>query len=1189
MKVKDESYKYTIAAGQHVQEREYWLDKLSGDFQKTGFPYDFPKATPRECRLEVEKYTFPGPLAAEVIKLSADKEVKLHMILVTGLFILLYKYTGDNDIMIGSPILKQEAQQEFINTVLVFRNRVEDNAGFKQLLLAVRDTIIGANKNQNYPLERISERLNIPVIPGEFPLFDVVVWMENLYDRNYLQDIPYNLGFSFAKKGTAIDGEVLYNSYLYDRETIKQIIRHYQNIMEIVLRDMDLELEALDLLTTEEKNQLLYSFNQTGDEYPEYPTGLTLHGMFQEMAVQWPDRIALVGADEGEEKKRRREEEKRDGMHLSYRELNERAGKLAGLLTEKGVGTDIIVGIMMEPSIEMMTGLLGILKAGGAYMPIDPGYPGERIDYMLKDSGAKLLVNETFFRGSRGAVFQKSPPCRTNLAYIIYTSGSTGRPKGTMVEHRNVVAYLHAFWHEFDEFLPGIGIQLASYTFDLFVEEIFPILLKGGRIIIPSKAEIMDIDSLCRVIARCRVGIIDCTPLLLNEFNKRCKPGAVGDPFANVKVYISGGDVLKAGYIDNLAKTGIVYNTYGPTETTVCATYYRYLDGVDRENPVKDSTAIPIGKPIKNYKTYILGKQDMMVPIGVGGELCISGAGVTRGYMNNPELTCNKFKIIDYKLKIINGSGTLRADLNAFGDEENFHHSAFDLPRTQHSILYCTGDLARWLSDGSIEFLGRMDNQVKIRGYRIEMGEIENRLLGIPGIKEAVVMDREDDRGDRYLVAYIVTPGTIDAVKLKETLSAHLPGYMVPSYFVQIERLPLTTNGKIDKKALPAPGKNTGTFYVAPRSEIETQLVEIWAGVLGIDPGHGVPIGIDDNFFQLGGHSLSLIHMISRVQSEMKQSVSMAQVFSAPTVRQLAGYLEGAAGEDTPGIVDDNLVLLRKGDKNRHMYIIHGGNGEVNGYVEFCNRLHLPFNYWGIRCSPISDYTPVDITVEEIASLYIKKIKQIQPEGPYHITGWCIGGTIAFEMVRQLEQQEEKIDFFAIIDAPPPLSYSSPDASGYTIDTEKQFLMTLLQGHYSQIIEKANTLSSYQHFWPIILEYLESGNIDPVEIRRMFPGNLAEAVPNFEQAGVRDLVYYLNTMRTLDKARNAYVPAGKNKTFLNFIGASSPGIENKENWNHYCEQGVDYRSAAGDHFSIFREPQVDQLAECFNHICKILE
>ncbi|MCP5106418.1 MAG: AMP-binding protein, partial [bacterium] len=590
---KSSSDRLAIAAEQNIKEREYWLEKLSGDLIKSSFPYDYKHGsqTSPAAGSATVTVSFPPELFEIVTKLSGGIDIKLHMILVTGLFVLLHKYCGNKDIIIGSPILKQEFDGEFINTVLVFRNEVDGNACFKDLLLQVRETIIDANEHQNYPMDILAEQLNVPVNAGKFPLADVVVLLEGIHDKQYLPGADYDILFVFGRRGGEIFLSLEYDKSLYRESTVNQIIHHCLHLLEQLPVDVNLPLDRVGLLSEEERKQVLIDFS---DLETDYPRDKTLHRLFEEQVERTPDAIAVIGEDK----------ENGSRVPITYGELNRRAGIIAGVLQEKGVAPDTIVAIMTNPSIEMFVGLLGILKAGGAYLPILPELPEERIEFMLKDSNAKILLKESEIRNPKSGTLRHGHPIKNSniqnpkgpsgLAYVIYTSGTTGKPKGVMVEHGNVVAYLYSFFREFDITGEDTVIQLSAYSFDAFVEEMFPLLVRGGKIVIPDHSDIPDMESLARLITENGVTIVDCSPLLLNEFNKLTLKSTTSEanPLAGVRLFISGGDVLKAEYVNNLLNTGAVYNTYGPTETTVCAAYYKC--------GVPLPADVPIGKPIAN-------------------------------------------------------------------------------------------------------------------------------------------------------------------------------------------------------------------------------------------------------------------------------------------------------------------------------------------------------------------------------------------------------------------------------------------------------------------------------------------------------------------------------------------------------------------------------------------------------------
>ncbi|HLP58279.1 MAG TPA: amino acid adenylation domain-containing protein, partial [Candidatus Deferrimicrobium sp.] len=656
------------------------------------------------------------------------------------------------------------------------------------------------------------------------------------------------------------------------------------------------EIEIMDEIEKEEVLRL-----SRGVEW-SYEGLETIHGLFEEQVARTPDGIALVGAN----------------RHLcvcttistlsappvppvrtvslSYRQLNEQSNRLAYRLREKGVGPDRTVGLMVERSVEMITGILGIMKVGGAYLPIDSEYPTGRKKYMLEDGDIRwLLVNgniedlgdeiinrldvinlgqEEIFRGRNGNL--EHTGSGSNLVYVIYTSGSTGKPKGVMLEHRNLIN-LFKFQFKYTGIDCSRILQFSTVSFDASFHEIFSAFLSGGQLFLVNKETRTDIPELFRLIERNGIKTVFLPISFLKvifkeeEYIKRF-------PRSIRHIQTAGEQVVVGTHFKNYLRERKVYlhNHYGPSETHVVTTL--------TIDPGGDITELPsIGKPVMNTGIYIVDKWGQLLPPGAAGELLVGGVQVGRGYLNRPELTCEKFKIINYKLKIKNGSGTIH-----------------------HSILYRTGDLGLWLPDGNIEFLGRIDHQVKIRGFRIEPGEIESRLSNHPGVKEAVVSVQKEGSGDNYLCAYVVSDREYGISELREYLSKELPDYMIPSYFVALEKIPLTPNGKIDRRALPKPELKVGESYTAPRNEVEKKLVELWAEILGRDELHASQlqpsIGIDDNFFQLGGHSLKATVMVSKIHKVLNIHVPLAEIFKSSTIRGLAGYISEKTEENYEAI-----------------------------------------------------------------------------------------------------------------------------------------------------------------------------------------------------------------------------------------------------------------------------------------------
>lgn len=844
-----------FAASQYTKEREYWLNKLSGDLVKSVFPSSFHETDQNEQSIGTVRIRLPGELFSIVTKASNKSDTRLYAILVTGFVILLEKYTGNKDIITGMPIDKQDTEGVFLNTVLALRIKIEKGMTFRESLMQVRQVIVEAKENINYPIETIPYELNMSFSDNGFPLFDIAILLQNIHCKSYIEHLNLNMIVSFLKTDEYIEGVVEYNPSMYQKKTIERIISYFIRILEKAFANVDLEIDSIDILSPAEKKQLLFDFNDTGADYPKERT---IHELFRQQVERKPNNMAMVESD--------------GNRSMNYRELDEKSDQLAGVLRGKGTKTGTLAAIMGQRKIEIVIGILGVLKTGAAYLPIDAKNPGDRIKFIMEDSSADVFLTQKhlvdrirdilgdFSPGNIIALDDEGiyagkttelplPGQPTDLAYVIYTSGTTGKPKGVMIEHHSLVNYIT--W-AVKKYVKGEAVNFPLYSsisFDLTVTSIFTPLLSGRTIVIYRGG---DNDSLVeRIVEENKVGVIKLTPshlkLIRNREIANCR----------IKRLILGGEELEVqlakeiyGNFDGKVE---IYNEYGPTEATVGCMIYRF-------DPDKGSgVLVPIGLPADNVRIYILGSNRKPLPIGVSGELYVAGDAVARGYLNRQELTVEKF---------------------------------VEDPFVEGQQMYKTGDLAIWLPEGSVEFVGRIDGQVKVRGYRIELGEVRFQLLSHNDIKEAVVICREGADGDKNLYAYVVSDRQLPLPELREYCSKKLIDYMVPTFFVQVEKIPLTINGKVDREALPEPRLNFEEEYIAPRDEEEERLVEIWADVLGLEREM---ISIDSNFFELGGHSLKATTLAAKIHKERNVRVALAEIFKTSTIRELARYIKEAA------------------------------------------------------------------------------------------------------------------------------------------------------------------------------------------------------------------------------------------------------------------------------------------------------
>jgi amino acid adenylation domain-containing protein len=936
-----------------------------------------------------------------------------------------------------------------------------------------------------------------------------------------------------------------YCTGLFEASTIDRLIGYFRHVLGQLAKNPDRQLAGLEFLPDEERRQILFEFNDT---VRKYPVAKTIHELFEEQVGKTPGNTALVYGEN----------------RLTYRELNRRSLSLAVFLRGKGVMPNTIVGIMVDRSLEMVVGMIGILAAGGAYLPVNHRQPANRKRYMLTDCGAELLLTgagltegvdesiENIDLGEKGlyeagANHVEKVSGFEDLAYVIYTSGSTGNPKGVPISHGNFCPLL--IWGK-SRLSPGSGdrvVQNLSYYFDWSVWEIFLALCSGSQLVMVAEEVVINPGEYIDFIDRNGITVLQITPSHFQTI------AAQERRLESLRYLCIGAekftlDILVRS-LELVREECRLFNIYGPTEATVIASVLE-IDRLTAEGYTRLSS-VPIGKPIANNNLWVLDKNLTLCPLNVRGELFIAGGGLAAGYLNDVEKTSRSF--IKNVLKEVGGEG---------------------------ECLYRTGDLVRWLADGSLEFLGRIDHQVKIRGFRIELGEIEKQLLKQAEVKEAVVTASTNQQGEGFLCAYIVSRGEFNPPQLRDNLSRYLPDYMIPSYFVQLAEIPLNPNGKLDRSALPAPKIEKSEEYAAPENEVEKGLVKIWADLLGLEENS---IGIHDNFFKLGGHSLNATVMTSRIKKEFHRPLPLMEIFKTPTIKQLARYLLAAEDHYSGIEKDENLVLLRRGnDSGKHFFMIHAGNGQVEGYIEFCNHLAPGFNYWGLRADPIENFTPRNITIEDVAGKYIKKIKTVQPSPPFYLGGWCIGGTIAFEMARQLEEMKKEVACLAIINSIAPDKLLKDHEIPFSLETESDWIPEDLKT--DELKEHIERAGDSDRLWPLVVDYLEKNNYNAETIRGYIPQNYADATPNFGHQDIKGLVYYLNINRTFDHARRIYLPGGKCSAPVCFFGASLTEIFNREKWHSYCQEPLRYYHITGDHFSIFKAPEVAGFARTFNEV-----
>jgi tyrocidine synthetase-3 len=937
------------------QQKAYWLKEFPGEMPVLDLPTDYPRPVVQDFTGSSISFEIGGEETNALKSLADEQGATLFMLLLSLYTVCLSRLSGQEDIVVGIPIAgRRYADIEsimgmFVNT-LALRNFPNGQKSFIQFLEELKENTVKAFENQDYLYEDLVEKVEVERDTGRNPLFDTMFALQNFAALKIeipglkVQSIDYETRISkFDLTLTALEsGENLffifeYCTKLFKVETIRRFIGYFTKTISTVIDRPGIRIADIEIIDEEEKNRIINEYNDTAADYLKEKT---IHQLFEQQAERTSDHVALVGSKIQNTKYKLQTnskfqitnnnqsgalradvdafggmevlEYKQEILFITYSELNRNADGLAHVLKEEGIKPDTIVGIMTERSVEMIIGIFGILKAGGAYMPIDPDYPQERIDYMLKDSGTKLLVTsgnlvkkgemvrrwegkknfETVFLENLSLpnfiTFQfpdfhlssttGNRQTSTSLAYVIYTSGTTGKPKGVAIEHNSLVNRLNWMQKKYPIDQYDTILQKTTFTFDVSVWEIFWWSIVGSKVCLLISRGEKDPETITLTVERHKITTMHFVPSMLSVFLDYLKGSGYVKKLSSLKKVIASGEALLSNHTErfnellNKENGVILANLYGPTEATIDVSYFDCSKGGEKE-------IIPIGKPIDNICLYIVDKHLHIQPVGISGELCISGICLARGYLNRPELTAEKFVVSHSSLIIDSSKNSLIAN---------------DQCPMTNDRLYKTGDLARWLLDGNIEFLGRIDHQVKIRGFRIELGEIENRLLNVIGVKEAVVLAREEKGGDKYLCAYVVSDRKYGTLELREYLSKGLPDYMIPSYFLPLEKFPLTPSGKVDRKALPEPALQLTDNFIAPRNKTEEKMVKIWADVLSLE---NEKISITENFFNLGGHSLKATILVSRIHKEFAINIPLSVVFKTPYIRGLAAFIKNAGAQ----------------------------------------------------------------------------------------------------------------------------------------------------------------------------------------------------------------------------------------------------------------------------------------------------
>lgn len=1133
----------------------YWQQQLKGELPVLQLPTDRPRPAVTTFTGAKQYFTFSKTLTDALRQLSQREDSTLFMSLLAAFNILLYRYTDQEDILIGSPIAnRNRAELEgmlglFVNT-LVLRNNLSGNPSFRELLHRVREVTLDAYAHQDLPFEMLVEELQPERDLSRNPLYEIMFVLQNSpvsvqsVSGLTLRTLEFDSGtaqldifLSMSESQEGLIGCLEYNTDIFDSTTITQFINNFQTLLENIVANPEQRICELSLLTASEQEQLIFKFNQIAD----YPQDACLHQLFEQQVQLTPNVSALTHQSE----------------ELTYRQLNQRVNQLAHYLQKQGVTEETLVALCLERSINMVVGILAILKAGGAYIPLDPSYPVERLNFMLSDSQAPVLITqqeilEKISLSSAKSVCldihkdeiaqesQENPISTSkadNLAYIIYTSGSTGTPKGVLGTHRGTVNGLHWLWKTYP-FTPGeVCCQKTAISFVDSVWEIFASLFRGIPTVIINNATVQDPQLFIEALAHHKVSRIILVPsllrLLLDNYSHLTKK------LSQLKLWITSGEALSvklAQTFRELIPSAKLINLYGSSEVSANATYYDTSLLQDQAN------SVPIGRPIDNTQVYVLNSHLQPTPVGVVGELYVGGDGLARGYLHRPELT-----------------------------QERFIDNPF-LPGTK---LYKTGDLVRYLKDGNLEYLGRRDEQVKIRGFRVELGEIATVIAQHPDVQESVVIASDDTQDNQRLIAYVVTENQDIAAQLLPYLQQKLPNYMLPSAFVVLDTLPLTPNGKVDKRALPTDEvirPNTTKSFVTARNFTELSLVKLWENLLNTNP-----IGVTDNFFDLGGHSFLAVRLMAQIHDRFGHNLPLSTLFENPTIEKLAQVVNHPVDETS----NSPLVAINSSGSKIPFFCIHGAGGGVRQYFNLSRRLGEDYPFYALQHTP-DEKEPEIISVEETASRYLQEIRKVQPNGPYLLGGHCYGGVLTFEIAQQLQKQGQTVGLLVVIDAILPETRIES-----TKDDDAKFLLRMAESI------KTNNNVEFSVTFEELRELPLNEQLHLVNQKTNYI---------FSDTEIKDFLRYYQLFKAHVQAMRDYVPQVYLDSMI-LLRANEEIIHDFESpefhtddpllgWGKYSSQPIPVIEVPGDHFSIFVEPNIQELAKhlriCIdNAVCDI--
>ena len=1125
------------------QQLGYWKEKLAGVPETLGLATDFPRPAVQSFVGRMHRFSIDAALTGKLKALADAQGATLYMVLLAAYKALLHRYTGQEDICLGSAIAnRQYGETEaligmFVNT-LALRTRVSSEDTFRELLARVKTTCLEAYENQDAPFDKVVDA----VLPNRNismnPIYQILLVLQNaplhLGDSIELFPLEYKTSnldqiIEITETPDGLRGLFEYSTALFRPGTIDRLIEHFIAICRSIAARPEARIGELDYLGEAQKRQLLIEFNDTR----ACDSDKCIHELFEEQVARTPDAIAVVF----------------EGQQLTYRELHERSLELARYLQSLGVGPDHLVGLCVEKSLDMVVGVMGILQAGAAYVPLDPAYPDSRLEYMLQDSRAAIVVTQQRLAEKLGSLIAGETQLiavdgplpdlardlerevrSNNLAYVIYTSGSTGKPKGVMIEHRNFHRLFTSTRHWMKFSSEDVIPVMHSYSFDVSVWEMFCGLAVGARIVVVPDA-IRKSERVVDFLIENEVTILNQTPSAFYALSELVNEQNGARLRERLRLVIFAGEALNFRKLATWARcVGLakpqLLNLYGITETTVHASYFHIED--------IDTDASLIGIPFPDLDMYVLDRHHNLLPVGMPGELHVAGPGLARGYLNRPELT-----------------------------EQRFVPNPF-VPGTR---MYKSGDLARWLDDGTLECLGRIDTQVKIRGYRIETGEIEARINEYFGVRDSVVVVHGQEAHKKLVAFYVMKPGaeglTVDAEAMRRQLRKSLPDYMMPADFVKLEKIPLTGNGKADRQALERMQTSApaGAGHVAPRNPTEERLVTIWAEVLNLEARK---LGVHDNFFERGGNSLLAVRLMAKINATFGRKLHLVALFTAPTIAGLASALLAEERAAHAGAASEIVVPMQTQGARRPIFAMPGADGNPLALQKICAALGTGQPFYGLQAVGLDGRAPPFESIESTARANVAALKSIQPAGPYRLLGYSYGGAVAYEVARLLLEQGDEVESLMLLDTAEP-AYMQRHLAGNEL---------------TMLVDGCNNVGKFKYGVDLRLS-VEQMQPLPADARYGYIADLYTREHGIKTSA-EDIAATFRLVRAAERCLRTYTPPGLPRPVdvqLYRASERDPALAADYGWNQFLSSPIRVIDIDANHYSMVdAEIAVNQLA-----------